>query len=237
MATAAEVGTHVRRAFGDEDSIQIQDTDIVRWINAAQRNILIEHKVLKQIARTNVIKGQYEYDLGTLPILQIQTIHYRGRPLDYRSFQNAEEYILANDPERMQSGSPTMWYSWGNTLFLWPTPTEGDPFGSGTPGIPGNPGTPGALDPSDKHRLVIYFLSRPKDLNRITDAISLPEEYFDRIVEYVLAQAYELDEDNQNSDFKLGQFKDGLDRMSGDTDRPQNDTYPLITIMPEDGGW
>lgn len=234
MATGAEVGEHVRRAFGDEDSVQLKDSDIVRWINAAQRNILIEHKVLKQVATTDLVVGQFQYDMEVLPILQIQTIHHKGRPLDYRSFQNAEEYILANDPERTQTGIPSMWYSWGNTLFLWPTPSVGKPGGPvSSPGIP--PSQPGAINDNDK--LTIYFLSRPKDLTGINSPLSLPDEYFDRVVEYVLSQAYELDEDNQNSDFKLGQFRDGLDRMAGDTDRPQNDSYSMITVMPEDGGW
>lgn len=210
MATGAEVRSYVRRAFGDEDSVQIKDEDIVRWINAAQRNISISQNVLKQVSTTGVVSGQVEYDISGLPILQIQTIHYRGRPLDHRSFQNAEEHILSNDPDRTQTGTPTMWYSWGTTLFLWPTPdSSGDD-------------------------LKLYYLSRPENIATIGDQLSLPDQYFDRIVEFVMSQAYELDEDNQNSDFKLGQFKEGLAEMAGNPDRPQNNTYPSITVLPED---
>lgn len=222
MATAAEVGAYVRRAFGDDDAIQIKDQDIVRWINAAQRNILIKHRVLKQVATTPLQVGVYEYDMSALPILQIQTIHYKGRPLEHRSFQSAEEYILEADPERIKQGTPIMWYSWGSTLYLWPTPNEGT-FAGG-PGIPFN---------VDSTGLKVFFLSKPTEVTGINSALTIPDEYFDRVVEFVLAQAYELDEDNQNSDYKLGQFREGLDEMAGD-DRPNTDTYSIITVLPED---
>lgn len=209
--TVNSLGTHVRRAFGDEASIQISDDDIIRWTNAGMREILISHKVLKQKANTAITPGQYEYDISGLGILQIQTIRVGNRPVEFRSFQEFEDYIQEHDPHRNAKGQPRIWYKWGDTIGFWPTP-----------------------DASVSGNIDIYYIARPTEVQGMTDEIGLPDEYFNRLVEYVLGQAYELDEDNENSGFKLGQFRQGLDIMAGDTDRPQNNLYGFITVLEED---
>lgn len=209
--TVNDLADHVRRAFGDEASIQISDADILRWTNAGMREIVSTHKILKQKASASIIADQYEYDISDINILQIQKIRVANRPVEFRSFQEFEEYIQDEDPNRSRSGQPTLWYKWGETLGFWPTP-----------------------DGSVAGQIDIYYLARAAEVQQTTDNIDLPDEYFNRLVEYVLSQAYELDEDNENSGFKLGQFQQGLDRMAGDFDRPQNQYYGFITTMEED---
>lgn len=210
MKTVSDVIAYIRRTFGDEASIQVTDADIIRWTNAAQRDIVAKNKILKQVATSTLVAGQSDYDFSALPIYQIHSIYVDGHPVEARSFQNAQEYIAKHDPNRKTTGRPQVWYSWGNELTFWPTPSAEVANG-----------------------IKIYYIAAPVELTATTSELSVPDEYFNRVIEFVMAQAYELDEDNENASYKHTQFSQGLDVLAGDQ-QPIQKTYPLITILPED---
>lgn len=200
----------IRRTFGDEASVQISDDDILRWANTAQREILISNRILKSIGTTDVIAGQSEYSLDSLNIVTLQSIHFAGRKLEWRSFQDAEEYIMANDPDKSLIADPTMWYEWGGIINLYPVPQNDLVAG-----------------------LKIYYIKEPPVLTTDSNLV-VPDAYYENILQFVLAKAYELDEDTENSQFKLGQFADRLATLSEQENTPEIDTYPRITILAED---
>lgn len=207
----ADVAEYVKRTFGDEAAVQISDADILRWANAAQRELATRNDVLRGTATADLMQGVWEYDLSSIPIFKIHSLYVNNRPINNTSFQHAEEYILSNDPDRKATGLPTMWYKWGNTIGFWPRP-----------------------DKTIAEGIKIYYVAQPAPVEEITGVLELPDEYFNRVVEYVLSQAYELDENAEVSDIKLRQFSEGLSRMAGNHDRPQNETYPTITVLEED---
>jgi hypothetical protein len=207
----SDVATYVKRTFGDESSVQVTDEDIYRWINAAQREILTTNKILKAVGTTDLISGTAEYLFPSQNIQEVQAIHVGGRKIDYRSFQEAEDYIIACDPNRIATGEPTVWYEWGGTFYLYPIP-----------------------DISVTGGIKIYYVDSPAVVSALGDALSVPDSFFNRVVEFCLGQAYEMDEDSQNSQFKLSQFANGLDAMANQEVSTHADYYPRITILEED---
>src|SRR4030095_196650 len=205
-----DIVTDTRRTFGDEASVQISDDDILRWINTAQREILISNRILKSIGTTDVVANQSEYSLSNLNVVTIQSIHYGGRKLEWRSFQDAEEYIMTSDPLKMLSSDPLMWYEWGGVINLYPVPQTSVTGG-----------------------LKIYYIKEPTPAV-IDGALIVPDAYYENVLQFVLSKAYELDEDSENSQFKLGQFTDRLATLSEQENTPEIDTYPRITILAED---
>lgn len=117
-----EIADYVKRAFGDESAVQISDLDILRWVNAAQRELATRNNVLRGVATTHITAGVHEYDLSGIPISKIHSLYVCGQPIDHRSFQHAEEYIISQDPERTAVGMPRIWWKWGNVIGFWPTP-------------------------------------------------------------------------------------------------------------------
>lgn len=208
--TAQDVLRDVKRIFGDEANVQISDDDIMRWINAAQREILISNKILKTIGVTDTFSGQAEYTLSSLDIATIQSIHFKGTKLEWRSFQDAEEYIMSTDPLKQASADPAMWYEWAGVVNLYPVPQN-----------------------NDTGSLKIYYIRDPRDITA-SDTLTVPDRYYRSVVQYCLAQAYELDEDPENSQFKLGQFEERLNVLSQEQNTPEIDTYPRITILADD---
>ncbi len=208
--TAQDITRDVKRIFGDEANVQISDDDIVRWINGAQREILVSNKILKTIGTTDTVANQAEYTLTGLDIATIQSIHFKGTRLEWRSFQDAEEYIMSTDPQKTAIADPTMWYEWGGVINLYPVPQY-----------------------SETGSLKIYYIKDPREIT-INDTLTVPDRYYRSVLQYCLAQAYELDEDPENSNFKLQQFSERLDILSNEQNTPEIDTYPRITVLAED---
>lgn len=212
--TANDIGVDVKRAFGDEAGVQITDSDIIRWVNQGQREILINNQINQAYSVTDVNPGQTDYPLTDLKILQIRSIHINGRPLEYRSFAEAERYVMQVDPTKLASGSPVMWYQYGGMVKLYPAP---DTYTAGG--------------------LQVYYVKDFTEVVAISDLLSIPDEYFNRLSEYVLAKAYELDDDSQSSQFKLEQFASGLASMQERESGQGMDVYPSITVLPDDSGY
>lgn len=208
--TVQNVLIDIRRTFGDEASVQISDDDMLRWINTAQREILISNKILKAISTADVTAGVSEYSLSTLNIVSIQSIHYLGTKLEWRSFQDAEEYIMSTDPLKQATADPYMWYEWGGIVNLYPVPQSDQPAG-----------------------LKIYYIKEP-DVVTASSMLVVPDAYYENVLQFCLSKAYELDEDPENSQYKLGQFTERLNILSEQENTPEMDTYPRITVLSDD---
>lgn len=209
--TVQDVLTEVKRTFGDESAVQITDDDILRWINAAQREILINNRILKATGTTDVTGGVSEYDFSTLKVVSIQSIQFKGRKLEYKSFQEAEEYVTSEDPLNTLEGDPILWYEWGGMIHLYPVPAD-DEVGA----------------------LKVYYIKEPDKITSVSATLAVPDSYYENIIQFVMAKAYELDEDNENSNYKLGQFNERLGTLSEQDSMPNQSTYPRITILDED---
>lgn len=197
--------------FGDEANIQINNSDIIRWANSAQREILISNRILRTTGTTDITAGVSEYTLDGLNVVAIQSIHYLGRKLVNRSFNDAEEFIQKNDPLKTATGDPSMWFEWGGTINLYPTPTVDAVAG-----------------------LIVYYIKEPDKLISSTDILSVPDSYYESVLEFVLMKAYESDDDAASVQAKLGQFNQRLSVLSEQETSPAQDTYPLISIRYED---
>ncbi|HEY0749878.1 MAG TPA: DUF6682 family protein [Chitinophagaceae bacterium] len=207
----SDVQDYVKRMFGDESGVQITDTDIIRWVNSAQQEIVSSNQVLKASATKDTVADTFTYQLGAdiTDVQAINSIHVDGLKLSYLSFNDAEALILREDPSRTVRGRPEYWYEWAGILHLYPTP--------------------------DKiYTLTVYYQKEPPLVTTGTDTLSLPDNYFNRIIEYVMTQAYELDENFGAAETKSSQFESRLVSMSLDEEKANIDTYPRITVRPED---
>lgn len=207
----SDVQTYVKRMFGDESGVQITDDDILRWVNAAQQEIVSSNQVLKASATKDTVADDFTYQLG-LDITDVQainSIHVDGVKINYVSFNDAEALILRDDPARLSRGRPEFWYEWAGILYLYPTPDKA-------------------------YTLTVYYQKEPTTLTSNTDTLILPDNYFNRVIEYVMAQAYELDENFGAAETKSSQFDSKLMSMTLDEEKANVNTYPRITVRPED---
>lgn len=205
----SDVRRNVQRAFGDESGVQLEDTDIMMWINDAMDEIVKRNRINKAKSSTVSVAGQADYSFASLGnIMQIEAIHYGGARLPNMSFAEAEEQIIGYG---IQAGAligsePILWYEWAGNFTFYPIPP-----------------TVKSID--------IFYTKQPTHVTALTDTLALPDKYYNDIVTYVLQKAYEMDEDWQGSQLRQQQFDASLSAMGEEERSSQQMTYPSITVM------
>lgn len=209
-----DVVTTVTRQFGDEAQIQIDSADIIRWINMGQREIVTNNTSINRVvARTSIVAGQASYPLDAdsafKGIQKLTAVMVDGLPLTGMTFQEALAYLKA-PPSSSATGVPSIWYSEAGMLNLWPKP-----------------------DKNITNGLAIYFIKAPPVVAVIGDKLGVPDNFYNALVQYVLQQAYELDENFQAAGIKGQQFEKSVNIQQNQNDTA-DDFYPTITLDPGD---
>jgi len=205
----ADIVSRVTRTFGDESGAQITDADIFRWINDGQNEIAQLHELLESTAESDTVPGTVDY---TLPnnMVRLKAVYYDGRPLEVMSNAQFDESIARyNDGDSVPVGSPYIVTSWGNKVSLYPAPVEAK-------------------------TLKLRYVCFPAPVDKTSDQLNLPLRYHNRLVEYVMQQAYELDENFEAMTLKSQQFANSMSQNLGDEQWDVSQTYPVLTVREED---
>ena len=207
--TVGDVYNYVKRVFGDEAGVQLSNDDITRWINEAQRDLAIENAAIQAVATTPLIVNQATYSLsGITPrINDISSLLIDGRRIGNIPVAQAEESISLADPEGAEVGAPQFWYEWADQIIFWPKPSQ--------------PGT-----------ITIRYTAEPTDVTtNSNDVLSLDDEYFMDIINYVLKQAYEMDENPEMMQAKATEYNQRVAERGEKGTNAQNMTYDTITVF------
>lgn len=207
--TAQQIIDRLKRQFGDESGAQVTDLDIIAWINSGQQEINLRNRIIKGSATTPTVIGTRVYTFPTPSIMEIMTLFYNGKPLDPMNYQEAQDYVVRDDPDFILTGTPYIWWEWGPNLTVYPTP---DAVGT----------------------LSLDYVGYPTDITTGADTLALPDSYFNALLEYCLKQAYEQDDDWTGSSIKGDALDKSLGQLAEDGQRYQRSAYPTITIIDED---
>jgi hypothetical protein len=212
--TTVDVSDRVRTTFGDTSGAQVTDAMMIRWINDGQQEIINNNPVLKGTKYSDYIAEQTEYTFPTDAVQFIEAVYVDGRPIKNLSPQEYREYILQMDPEvKNTSDYPAIWYERNGVITFYPKGTKTYTGG-----------------------LKLEYVKTPAPINAISSStyLTIPDRYLNQLVDYVLAQALELDENYSAAQYKQAQFRDGLDRLSQKENVSQIDMYPTVMMDPED---
>lgn len=194
----------VKRVFGDESGVQLVNEDICRWANAAQMEIVTNNKALKAKSTTVAVPGQASYTFPDIKIQQIEALHYDNVRLENLPFAEAERYIISADPEQKETGTPSFWYEWDGEFSLFPKPDS-------------------------VKQISIYYTAYPEELTGdVTEHLGVPDKFYNAVFDYVMAKAYEMDEDMNASQLAENRFRAALENQMEDERQAQHMTYPTI---------
>lgn len=204
--TFADVSRMVKRSFGDESSVQIDDTDIMTWANEAQTQIVQKNHNLKAVGTSSSVPGQASYDFPSQMISQVEALLYDGQVIKNVDIAKAMTTIMEADPQQEDEGTPNCWYEWGGQFVLYPKPLE-------------------AKD------ITIYYTMYPDEITQDNQLLAVPNKYFQAVVDYCLWKAYELDEDWAAASVKENHFRVSLEEQSEEEREAENIVYPVIQEM------
>lgn len=216
--TLAQIKTDVKRIFGDESGVQLTDADITRWANRACSEIIQQNDGLLQArAVANLVGNQQAYTPPT-NALAIKKIRVkRTTDLSYfkiegMSYQEFDEYIDGWEGTYYgTSPIPSVYSFYANQIWLFPIPTADVTNG-----------------------MEILYSRRPVSMAIDADIPDLPEEYHDAITDFVLQQAYEMDENWEGAGNKSTQFSGAIQANRNRESEQTQAVYPRITVLPED---
>lgn len=207
----SEIATRVKRQFGDEAGVQIEDADIIRWVNDIQKDIASSQSILETSATTSIVSGTDTYALPT-DIQDLVSIWFDGVKLEPMSMREAEETIMnIGNLSTQPTGKSQICWVWAEQLHVWPVPNSNITGG-----------------------LKVFYSRFPIEVTSINDTPELESKYHNIIVNYCLQKAYELDEDWQASQTKASQVTGDLSSLANDEKWTIKGTYPTITVLQED---
>lgn len=204
----SEIATRVRTQFGDKGGAMIADADIIRWVNDAQIEIVSKVDVLQGSATAATIAGQSDYTFPTT-YNRVYSIKWNGQKLRELNLQQAEELVAnKDDSTSYPTGNPQYYWIWGNVFTLYPAPSA-----------------------SVNSALRIFYIRNPTAVAAVGDTPELPNKYHPRIVEYCIAQAAELDDNEQKYANKINQFNQNVQAELGREKSTQY--YPFLTDVTD----
>lgn len=210
--TVQNVADSVKRQFGDESGVEVQDSDIIRWVNDAQYEIVTKNpEVNAGMVQVNVVANQSQYPLlANVPdILVIHSIHFRGEYLNNLSFLEAQQTIIKSD-DTQTDDKPSFWYEYAGVVNLWPKPNTSYAAG-----------------------LTVFYSKAPELITTLGQTLSVADSYFKAVVDFCLTQAHEMDDNFSASGAKAQQFETALQVQANRT-HAQDGMYPTIIMLPED---
>jgi len=206
--TVGQIYDYVKRAFGDESGVQLTNDDIVRWINDAQNEIAEAAGVIPSVATIPITAGTYTYSLaGVTPLINdVASLSLNGRRIGNINIAQAEESISLADPEFTETGAPQFWYTWAGDITLWPKPDK-------------------------DYTMTIRYFAKPTDVTTtVTDVLSVPDDCFTDVVNYVLMRAYEMDENPEMMAAKQAEFANSIAERGQSEMLGQTMTYEKGTV-------
>lgn len=210
--TGNDVSTRVRSGFGDTSGAQLADSSILAWINDGQREIVNSNPILRDTRTTNIVAGQFDYSFPADAVLTIEAIYISGYPIQNLTPQAAREYIQKQDPTKTSTAErPEVWYERAGTITFYPVPSKDIANG-----------------------LKLEYIKSPASLVTLSDTLGTPDRYFNELVNYVMAQALEMDENYDAANYKQRQFRDGLDRLFTKDTTSQDAVYGGVLADPLD---
>jgi hypothetical protein len=210
--TGNDLSFRVRSQFGDQSGAQLGDPAILSWINDGQREIVNSNPILRATKITNLVGGQQDYSFPDDKVLAIEAVYVSGYPIQNISPQAAREYIIALDPTNILNAErPEVWYERAGVITFYPVPSVSIP-----------------------NAIKLEYVKNPTPLTLLTQTLGIPDRYFNELTNYVISQALEMDENYSAAAYKLGQFREGLDRLNLKDTLSQTDLYQQLLPDPDD---
>jgi hypothetical protein len=210
----SDILTRVQRTFGDESGAQVDLGDVIRWTNDAQTEIAKANRLLQVTATINTVAGTASYLLSGLPspILDLQVARYDGHTLRGIAKEEADALLADRTAANAGTGTPAVFWAWANSIYLYPTPNA-------------------------VKVLSIDFTRIPVAVVAAGDTPELPTRWHTRIVDYCLAQAYLLDDNQAAYERAIARFERRVADEKEAADWSPQDVYPYMTVAGADADY
>lgn len=211
----SDVVTAVTRQFGDETGAQIDSEDIIRWVNDGQLRIsrrtesaMSEHSASLAIGSATAALPEDFFKVSNVTLTGSSGVAKILQNLTTKQFQ-ALYPTAASDAT-------------GVTKFCTVTRIDGNWIMVFAP------------RPSETVGLTLLYKNRPPVVDAVGDELSIPDEFYSTLITYCLAQAKQLDGDDDAYTRLMSEFNGSVVEDSHDEHNKDAETYPYIRTSEGD---
>lgn len=218
VLTVQDVIDRVQRTFGDESAAQVTQADIIRWINDAQREAVMQNEgLLTTIGYVNTVAGTGEYSLPTDLFVLTHAYVKDSTSTSYYAIKWLPLVEFTEQADGWDSTSVTNAYPLVFTqqqkdkILLFPKPVA-----------------------SVAQGLKVIYSRYAVDVVDTSSTIDLPPYLHTFVVNFCLMQAYEMDEDWESAQQKAQQVQGDLDFNNSRQYWFGRETYPSVSTTYQD---
>ncbi len=205
----AEILLRVKKTFGDEAGIEIDDPLIINWINDGMVDIARRTGCLQGEAQISSVLGQKTYDLPA-DYLSTKRVTFDGRKLEPIAVEDLDELDSDRDTVNQQ-GEPSNYYIWARKFNFYPIPNA-----------------------EGVSNIVAMYTRMPNLVAISTDVPQIPIAFHEDIVRFVLARAKELDEETTDAQVIWRDYQDRVDFSKSEDQVKDISSYPAVRLVAGD---
>lgn len=218
ILSVSDIFTRVQRTFGDEAGVQVTESDVLRWINDAQREAVMQTDgLLQAVSYINSVSSQVEYDEPT-DCLAITEVYVKDGStpsyyaLKWMPLQQFTEYLDGWDGSAITGNYPLVYTKLtSGKISVFPAP-----------------------EASVANGIKFIYNRYAADVTNNNDPLDLPPYYHSFVLNFCLMQAYEMDEDWESAGQKAQQIQGDLNFNANRELWVGKNKYPTIGVNAED---
>lgn len=211
--SCSSIADDVRAKFGDEASVQLDDEDLLRWINAGARRLASGAPWIKRSVTTTLLEGISTYDLAEIQqdLVTVDSLLVDNRNVPIIGWQDFLNRTAGpNDPNDPTLPGGPFAALYGDRLQIRPVPQATVAQG-----------------------LVLYFTSLPAPVATLQEPLPVPDRFANALNDYVFQQALEFDERFEEAEVKRTHTEAALREQLADNMSPTG-YYPTVTQVGAD---
>lgn len=215
ILSVSDIVIRVQRSFGDESAVQVTTDDILRWINDACKEVVMQHENLLQTnGFMDSVVGQQAFDLPA-DCFSLNAVYYRDNTDESASYY-ALRFLARPELDQLADG--------------W----QGNDYGTGVPQVYSR-GPNGELllfpapDTVYTNAIKLVYARYANKVVTTSDPIDLPPYYHSYVEHFCMMKAYEMDEDWESADHKAQLVQSTIDFNNGREQWFGRETYPTIS--------
>lgn len=119
--TPTDLESYTRQRYNAVGDTFFPQAEIFNFFYAAQMELAMETKCIKNVYTTTTVASQRAYDFPSLTIA-ISRLEVNGQRVYPNDFMD-DDATTGNNPDEVLTGQPTWYQIWGDDLYLRPVPS------------------------------------------------------------------------------------------------------------------
>lgn len=209
--TVQEIFDRVKSDFGDTSGAEINDAELLRWVNDEQLEIVRLTGCLEGSTTLSTSQGVSNYAM-TNDMIEVRSISVDGALIKRTTKEELDKQYPLRDAN-YPTGVASLFYIHARRIYFYPAPSTTGSFNVAVP-----------------------YVKAPTLLTSTADTPEIPSIYHVGLVRALVIRAKEKDEEYAQAQTLQTNLRTQLSMTASEAEWPFSDSYPAVRCLPGDEG-